>query len=259
MHPFLTFGRLSLPVYGLLAVFAAVFCVILLACTSLRRGIPREDIIYGAFYGIIGAIIGAKGLYLLTLFPGIFRHWQAVAAAPSVLLTAFSGGFVFYGGLIGGILGIRRYCRRYHLEFLSMTDTFGVVLPLGHSIGRIGCFFAGCCYGLPYEGPLAVVFPAGSYGMSGVSLFPLQLTEAFLDLLLFLFLLMLSRSHRPSGFLSGCYLCGYTVFRFVLEFFRGDGLRGILWGFSTSQWLSVFLLFIGIFLLFRSASPKYRL
>ena len=86
MHPFLTFGRLSLPVYGLLAVFAAVFCVILLAYTPLRREISREDIIYGAFYGIIGAIIGAKGLYLLTLLPEIFRHWQAVAADPSVLL-----------------------------------------------------------------------------------------------------------------------------------------------------------------------------
>lgn len=256
MHPFLRFGKISLPVYGLLVVFAVVFCIILLSYTPLRRKIPREDIIYASLYGMIGAMIGAKALYLLTLLPEIFRHWSTVTAEPTILFTAFYGGFVFYGGLIGGALGLYRYCYRYHLDFIDMADVFAVVLPLGHGIGRIGCFFAGCCYGLPYEGPFAVVFPPGGFGMSGVSLFPLQPVEAIGDILLFLFLLILFRYNMKPGCFSGCYLCCYSVFRFFLEFFRGDELRGILWGLSTSQWLSLFLLFGGIYLFFRSSCMK---
>ena len=126
-------------------------------------------------------------------------------------------------------------------------------IPLGHAIGRVGCLFAGCCYGLPYNGigaihlnPVGITHPV----------FPVQLLEAVLNLILSGCLLLYSRK-KPSGYsLLFLYLICYAVIRFLLEFLRGDQIRGLFIGLSTSQWISLLMLLSGSLLLFLAHTHK---
>ena len=112
-------------------------------------------------------------------------------------------------------------------------------LALVAALGRVGCFCAGCCYGVECVSPVSVVFPAASLAAPpGVPRLPVQLFEAAVQLALFLALLWFTARPRRTRFAAEFYLACYCPARFVLEFFRGDVARGALWGLSTSQWLS---------------------
>lgn len=107
-------------------------------------------------FGIIGGISGAKLLYLIVDFPNL------IASPETALLRLASGGAIFYGGLIGGILGGYLYTHVYHLNAIEFFDIAVPCLALAQAFGRIGCFFNGCCYGIPYNGPGAVHYPVGA-------------------------------------------------------------------------------------------------
>jgi phosphatidylglycerol:prolipoprotein diacylglycerol transferase len=128
-----------------------------------------------------------------------------------------------------------------------MLDGLVPSVPLAHAFGRLGCFFAGCCYGVPSA--FGLEFNASELAPHGVKLLPVQLIEAGCNLLLFVLLLVLSRFCRRRGLLTGTYLAAYAVMRFVLEFFRYDAERGVFWGLSTSQWISLLLLPAAVFIL----------
>ena len=252
MHPFFHWGPLTLPAYGCFILLGALSAAAYLYLSGPKSGFLREDLIYASLYAAIGVMIGAKLLYVITMLPVLIPRWAVFADDPKLLLELFRGGFVFYGGLLGGVFAVRRYCLRYRLTFLPMIDHLIVTVPLIHGFGRIGCFFAGCCYGMPYEGFGAVVYPEGSFGLSGVPLFPLPLVEAGGLFLLFIALVLLSRKPRKIGFMTGIYLCVYAVFRFILEFFRCDELRGVWFGLSTSQYIGILIFAAGCVLLWTS-------
>ncbi len=185
--------------------------------------------------GISFGIAGAKGFYLVT----VLGVKNILPVLRSEGLSALIGeGFVFYGGLLFGALGA-------YLGTLLMKESvsavcFAVVpaLPLGHAFGRLGCFFAGCCYGVPYDGPGSVVFPV----LAPQAVFPVQLLESFLNLLLFALLLVLRRRRVSGEKLLLLYFTVYSVLRFLLEYLRGDSVRGAWGDFSTSQWISLLIL-----------------
>lgn len=244
------FGH-AIPMYGLLIVTGAALGVLLAVYAPRNRAIPRQDIFFSACYVGIGVFFGAKVLYLLITLPQLLSHPNAPKFSLALLATLFSGGFVFYGGVLGGLLFLYLYTHKYKLPYLKTAETLIPSVPLIHAIGRIGCFFAGCCYGIPASPPWGVTFRIGSAAPAGVSLLPVQLYETGLNLLLF-GILMLYGKRRPSqGKLLGAYLIGYACIRFVLEFVRYDAVRGMLFGLSTSQWISLLLLPAGIFLLLR--------
>jgi len=150
---------------------------------------------------------------------------------------------VFYGGVIGGILGlfVARWIAKINLEVF--TDILVPCLPLGQAFGRVGCFCAGCCYGIPYAGIGSIRFPESVLGLSpDVPVFPIQPLCSLFNLLLFIALLFLSRRIRGQYRLLQVYLVAYAVGRFFLEFLRGDAIRASLWGLSTSQWISLGIL-----------------
>lgn len=242
MSPFLyIFGR-AVPLYGLAWIvgIAAAATVALFLCR--RVAIERYDLIYSAVYSLIGGMLGSKLLFLaLSLKTIIERHIPFEAA--------LRGGFVFYGGLLGGVLGLYIYTRSYRLPTASFFDLYAVVLPLGHAFGRIGCFLGGCCYGRPYSGIGCVVYHQ-SLGTTPIDtpLFPIQLVEAALLLILFFVLLSVYLHRARTGFVTTLYLAAYAVLRFTLEWFRGDAERGCFLLLSTSQWISLGLL---LFLLIR--------
>lgn len=238
LHPtFSLFGN-DVPYYGVLFLGGLFVAALVAVVLCRKRAVERFDMVCAEVYAGIGGIIGAKLLFLLVSIPLIIKY------KPD-FLSLVKGGFVFYGGAIGGAAGLLIYCRQFHLPAVDYFDLAALVVPLGHAFGRVGCFFSGCCYGMAYDG-----FGSYTYYEAldvntplGVPLLPVQLIEAACLLLLFcvqltLFLRNPERKWRPTV----VYLTVYPVLRFILEFFRGDSVRGGFLGLSTSQWISLLLL-----------------
>jgi len=171
-----------------------------------------------------------------------------ILADPRYLLHTLREGFVFYGALIGGLGGVAVYALRKKLPFFSLTDYFIPGLVLGHAFGRVGCFFAGCCYGTACDTPISIVFPAGGAAPAGVPLLPTQLMESAFLFLLCAFLVWRLAKKKPFGTVSGWYMALYGVWRFAIEFFRNDE-RGFVGALSTSQFISIFVFLGGVALL----------
>jgi phosphatidylglycerol:prolipoprotein diacylglycerol transferase len=151
----------------------------------------------------------------------------------------FSVGFVFYGALIGLSAGIFLESKRRGKPVLIYTDAFFRLLPLGQAIGRIGCYFNGCCYGAESNSWIAIPYIIGDIH---VTVIPTQFIEAAFCLILAVAFLFWQT--EKQGRYTFIYLSAYAVFRFVLEFFRGDEIRGLWFGLSTSQWISISMMII---------------
>ena len=167
-------------------------------------------------------------------------------------------GFVFYGGLIGALIMVWIYTHAFKLSFWKMSDRLIIGAPLIHAIGRLGCFFAGCCHGRASDSACAVTFHPDSVAPQGQSFLPTQLFESGANLLIFIILFVYSRRSPADRKLLGLYLMLYAVARFVLEFFRGDLDRGFLFSLSTSQWISIVLLPVGLVLIFVRFTAKKK-
>jgi len=211
----------------------------------LRRRAARfqtsaEDVVFTILCGMIGGLFGAKAFHLIgsiILFgrdPGFWTVESWIGLLPGV--------GVLYGGLIGGIAAAFIYIRKSKLEFNELSDILVPSILLFFTFGRIGCFFAGCCYG-----------HIADWGICGAV--PVQLFEAGFTLLVMTAMLIFRPERKWPGSLLPIYLMAYAIGRFVLEFFRGDMGRGIFI-LSTSQWISLLALPAGIVLLRRVARKR---
>jgi len=254
MHPFIHIGSFVLGSYGLMIMLGALCGALLLRFHARRKLFPVEDVIFAYLYGILGMALGAKLLFLIQSLPYLIATWDTLVINFAFIKELLTQGFVFYGGLFGGIAGVYLYARQYRFKFLYLLELLIPAIPVAHAFGRIGCFLAGCCYGIPYEGLFSICFPSSSFGPVGIPLFPVQLLESLLLFSLAAFLLLYDiRAKRPLN-LIGWYLLLYGMIRMVTEMFRGDELRGSFLFFSTSQWISVLLIVVGIILLVKLKS-----
>lgn len=155
------------------------------------------------------------------------------------------GGAVFYGGLLGGAAGLLLMCRANHYEFLMFSDLFVTLLPVGHGIGRLGCYLNGCCYGRPFHGALAVAFV-----VDGVetTVFPTWFLETGFCFVLFLYF-QLAHQNNAVGNRTAIYCISYSIYRFHIEWMRGDEVRGQIGFLSSSQVISLCVLLLGFFVL----------
>lgn len=238
------FGR-EIPIYGLMFYAGIAFAAIAAAFLCSKKRVEKFDLAGSGVYTMIGAVIGSKLLFILV-------SWQDIIKYNLSFISIIKGGFVFYGGLLGGILGLWIYSRQFKMSFSDFANLYATVLPLGHAFGRVGCFFAGCCYGLPYDGKFSVTY-TDVVGITPTMtpLFPIQLVEAAALLLLFvIFLILYLKSERLREHSAVLYIIAYSILRFVIEFFRGDTERGLYGGLSTSQWVSVALFIFASAVLF---------
>lgn len=256
MLPTIQVFNKTIAMYGTMILIGLLIGVAIAALRSKKYMIESEDIIFSSCYGGIGLLIGAKLFYLITVIPEIIRYHHQIIANFSAFSHLISGGFVFYGGLIGAAVGYYIYCRQYHINLGKLLDIIAPSIPIMHGFGRIGCFFAGCCYGIKYDGPLHIIFHNSPVGPNQLSLFPVQLLESCLNFLVGIFLLIYSKPHRRQGKVLGIYLIYYATARFILEYLRGDISRGFILGISTSQWISIVLMPIGILIFFGSKSSR---
>lgn len=255
MHPILfTFpdwlpliGGKSIHIYGLMIATGFLVGLQWAKYEAKRLSLDVKLIMDIFFYGIIAGLVGARILYIIN---SVDDFWSD----PLVLFRVWEGGLVFQGGVIATIIVIIWLCRRYKLPFFETADVFAPALAIGHAFGRIGCFFAGCCYGKACDVnfPLGVVFPDRPDGIapSGIPLYPVQLFESFGEILIFLFLVFYRKKKQFDGEVTLFYLMMYSILRSFNELFRGDHVRGyVLEPFvSIGQFISLVTIIICIFL-----------
>ncbi len=238
----LTIGPFTLYGYGLMIAVGIFAAYGVLEYRARKQKISSEHIFYAVLWCLLGGGIASKLLFWIT-------EWQEIVENPAFILQTLTDGWVVYGGLIGGVLAGYLYCRVKKLPFLNYFDLLVPSVALAQGFGRIGCFLAGCCYGLETAGPLSVTFTESEFAPNNVPLIPTQIYSSVLDFLHFGILLYLAKHKKADGQVAACYVIFYSVGRFILEFFRGDILRGSVGGLSTSQFIGIFTGIFGAALL----------
>lgn len=233
MHPeIFRIGSFGLPSYGLMMAVAFLAGLWLLRRRAPTFGIPADTSVDVAVWILISSLVGSKILLVIVEWPHFVSSWAG-------FLSLLRSAGVFYGGLIGGLLGAFVLLRKRGIGFFAFTDAAAPVVALGQAFGRIGCFLAGCCWGRMCEKPWAVTFtdPLAHENVGvplGIPLHPTQLYEALGTLILCGLLVAFEKRSYPGETLAR-YLGGYSILRFLIETFRGDP-RGDLFGVvSTSQ------------------------
>ena len=234
-------GSFTINGYGLIIGIGFLAAYLLCDYRAKKKGLDPDHVFGLAVWVIIIGLGGAKLLYYITTIDDIIRN-------PKLLLD-IANGFVVYGGIIGGIFGGYVYCRKNKLDFLKYADLILPAVALAQGFGRIGCFLAGCCYGMETEGAFAVVFRNSAYAPNHVRLLPTQLMSSGLNFLHFFVLLWLSGRVKKDGQVAAVYLILYSMGRFVMEFFRGDLIRGTVGSLTTSQFISLFAAAAGVIML----------
>jgi len=240
-------GRFFLPTYGLLVAIAFLTALWVTGRLAVKAGLPQESVLNVGIYCALAGIVGAKVL-MIVLDPSIRDNWREIFS-----LSTIQAAGIFYGGFIAALAMAFVYMWRTGLPALKTADAFAPGLALGHAIGRLGCFSAGCCWGVPAHLPWAVTFtnPRANQLVGvplGVALHPTQLYESLGELINFAVLYWwFLRPHRDGSVVS-LYLVLYGILRFLVEFVRfHDQQSNPLAGpFSAEQWISLALVALGL-------------
>jgi phosphatidylglycerol:prolipoprotein diacylglycerol transferase len=249
MHPILfEIGSWPVYTYGILLAAAYLLGLQLAVWRAKHRGVDPARVMDLGIWIIIAALVGAKLLLIVV-------DWDYYRSNPREIFSLVRSAGVFYGGLVVATITGFALMRRYRLPVWTTADLYAPGIALGHVIGRMGCFFAGCCWGKPTDLPWAITFtnPAAAINVGTplhVGLHPTQLYEAGAELLILVLLLTTERRGRTfAGRTFWLYMLLYAITRFVIEIYRGDP-RGEILGMSTSQFFSVLLLPISVGMLY---------
>ncbi|NRA53769.1 MAG: prolipoprotein diacylglyceryl transferase [Gammaproteobacteria bacterium] len=237
-------GPIALRWYGLMYLLGFVGALWLgnMRADRPNSGWTRDQVSDLLFYGFIGVILGGRIGYV------IFYHFDYFLANPLYLFKVWEGGMSFHGGLLGVIMALIIFARITNKKMLELGDFVAPLVPLGLGFGRIGNFINGELWGRTSDVPWAMVFPGGG----PLARHPSQLYQAALEgFCLFLVLYLFSRKPRPLGVISGMFLLGYGLCRFIVEFFREpDAHLGLLTlNLSMGQLLTIPMLVGGLFLI----------
>ena len=181
---------------------------------------------------VVGVVIGARMMSIASRTTWLLAN----ASLSNLVLLIITGGMVFYGGLFGFLWAIRIYAKFSNYESKNLYCLIAPAIPLFHGFGRIGCFLAGCCYGRYLATPLTLI------GEMEIDKIPVQITESIFNFALFITIIILEKKSSDWDALR-FYLLSYAIFRFAIEFLRGDEVRGFAVVLSTSQWISLIIMF----------------
>lgn len=239
MYPYI---HIVLPSYAVMAFIGAFLVLILLYFRIEKYGMEFYDFIKAFIFSAFCIFIGSKVLFIITQIPNLIAEFSV----QNMLDVVIHSGFVYYGGLLGLLCGIHIYVS-HHSQY-DHRNVFNMIapgIPLFHAFGRIGCFMAGCCYGRELINPIVI----GNFIQ--INSIPTQLIEVVFESILFIIILVLGKNDKRD--LLKIQMVSYAIFRFLIEFCRGDEARGIWFGISTSQWISIFII---IYYVIKSVKKK---
>lgn len=244
-------GSLHVSFYGILMALGMALGVLVACFTAKKRGLKSGDILLLACYVLPLAVIGARIYYVLfsldqfTSFVQVLKIWE--------------GGLAIYGGVIGGAIGVGLFCFIHKKNFFAVADIAACSLILGQAIGRIGCFFAGCCYGIEVTDPSLMKYPIATE-IGGTWHYATFFYESFWNFLVFAILMLtlyLGKHIKERGVIMSMYFILYGIGRATIETFRGDSLY--LGSIKVSQLLSILLIVTGVAIISLIYIYKYAL
>ncbi len=212
-----------------IAVFA---CFFLLSRQAKKQGLNPETVVDFVFWSLVSGIIGARLFYFFLNFPFYQDN-------PREIFMLWHGGLVWYGGLIASFVFGISYLKVKQLPILKILDLVAPYIALGQSIGRVGCFLNGCCFGKPFS--FGVYFPVHQ-----MKLFPVQLLSALNLFLVFVFLMQRDKKPHRAGEILFQYLILAALERFGVEFFRGDS-PALIWNLTIFQVISLFIFALALY------------
>ncbi len=224
----------------------------------MHEGVKPELIIDLGPWLLVGAIVGARSLYVIS-------YWHEVFAPQPIweIFMVQHGGLVYYGGLIGASLACILFARRKKLALWRLADILAPSIALGYVFGRFGCLMNGCCYGRYCTMPWAITYPVGHEthpgGETALPVHPTQVYDSILNLGFYVLLAWLYRRKKFDGQIFAFYLIGYAILRFIVESFRGDYIIHYLGGWATpAQLISMGILVAGVGLFFLLPRQKVK-
>jgi phosphatidylglycerol:prolipoprotein diacylglycerol transferase len=245
MHPVLIkIGNLSIFSWGFMLAIAMIVAIWGVGRLFTREGYEKDIVLDMVIIMIISGLIGARVLYIATF------EWQNFLANPLMFFDYRSGGLIWYGGFAGGFLGFVIYIWKKGLSFWKMADMYSPYTALGYAIVRIGCFLNGCCFGHVTTSKWGIIFPA----VDNFYRYPTQLYSSAINLVIFVILLNLFPRRRFPGQVFLVYVICYSIYRFMIEFFRFNAFYYD--NLSLAQLVSIALFAVGIMLYFRQRN-KY--
>lgn len=243
LHPVFKIGELSFYIFPLILLLAVFLCALVYILS------PKYEKSYAK-------VFGKSIIFVLVFVILIGRLFSAItliqSSERSFIHNLIYGGFVFYGGLIGGAIGGYVFCKIYHVSYLNLLDIYLTIIPIGQAVGRIGCYLNGCCYGTEYNGLFSVPYLIDGIN---ISVFPTWFFESIYCFLLAIFFHLIFIT-QTRGIYTVIYLIAYSAFRFFIEFFRGDDLRGKYGWISTSQIISIIIFICGLLIAIYSMKNK---
>jgi phosphatidylglycerol:prolipoprotein diacylglycerol transferase len=246
MHPILFhIGSYAVHTFGVMLMIAFIAAAYRAYHTAAKlSGTPGSpdptDVLDVSVWVILAGVAGARALFIAI-------DWDQYRGHPGTWLAIWEGGISFHGALIGGLIAVAVFTIRRHISFLKLVDLLAPSLMLGYAIGRIGCFFNGCCYGMPTSMPWGVRFWDDTRNAWTVPSHP---TQIYSSLMSFAFLAVLTRIERHKSFdgqLLGWYLIFAGIERFIMEIWRaGYTSTGIMaFGLTDVQYLCMVVGAIG--------------
>lgn len=222
----------GVPSYAVMA--SAGLFVMMLILYFRCKDLSFHEFLLLFLFMAVGVGIGSKLLFVLTKFSDVVDQFSIVKTVDIIMKS----GFVFYGGLFGAVSGLSIFAKVFRKDFKSLLNFVSIGFASFHACGRIGCFLAGCCYGIETDWG----FPMSH--SPEILRIPVQLIESICLIGIICMIVIVEKYTCDMKYSFEIYIGLYALCRFIIEFFRGDEVRGIWLGFSTSQWISAFLLFI---------------
>ena len=228
-----------------------LLAILLASSRAKKEGVEPQKILDLCFYVMVSALLGARLMYVIV-------EYKYFMTAPLEIFKFWKGGLVFYGGLILGVITSLWYLHRHQMPIWKVADLLAPSIALGQGIGRWGCYFAGCCYGVKTDVPWSISFSdPRALAPTGISLHPTQIYLSLNAIFIFLLLMWLSKKKSFDGQIIWSYGILYPVGRFVIEYLRGDDRGFAVEGFlSTSQFVSVFIFVLSFYMLFALRRKK---
>lgn len=247
MLPYLTIGPMVIPVYFFILSFVYTGAVYWTYKRALQCGFDVRNALDLGLAMMLGGFIGARALHVF------YEAWDTYSQNWIRIFYLWEGGFVFYGGAIGALLCATLLIRSRRLLFMEWADFFAPIFAIGYGVGRLSCFFAGCCYGKVCDLPWAVKFPFDS-----ALRHPTQLYAVFWELALGMFLLWYEkRERRGLGQVFAAWVFLHGLGRLLMERFRDDFRGEWIYGLSLSTWISLLVIIIGATLFWKRRNPPF--